>query len=194
MSDDRFVFVDIETTGLVPDREIVLEVGFCIVTTDLTNVIADCSQLIWDSGYTEFVENMTDAYVADMHTKSGLFVDARRDGVPLQQAQDQLVAWLNEWGMSKDTPIKARDPLAGSSVHFDRSMLIEHLPQVEECFHYRNIDISTIKELCRRLNPEVYAKLDKATEKQELHRVQPDLIDTLKEFRFYRDNFVFATV
>src|SRR5687768_17585476 len=157
VSDDRFVFVDIETTGLVPSEEIILEVGFCIVTADLSSVIANYSQLIWDDGYSEFISMMrveprpNDAYVVDMHDKSGLFKEAGLNGVPLDQAQDQLIRWLAAWGISEETPIKARDPLAGSSVHFDRGMVLHHLPRVEAAFHYRNIDISTIKELCRRL-------------------------------------------
>jgi oligoribonuclease len=200
-ADDRMVWVDIETTGLNPLTEIILEVGFRITDAKNLDTLDEFDILVWEPGfYTKKVEAVLEStdpavrYVADMHRKSGLWDAAEREGFTMADAEAQLVDWLASHGVHADVPMKERDPLCGSSLHFDRGFLAETFPQVEAAFHYRNIDISTIKELCRRFNRPVYDKLDEYSTKQEKHRVMPDLDDTIGEFRFYRDNFLWIEV
>jgi oligoribonuclease len=134
-------------------------------------------------------EQKADSFVFQMHVNSGLWEDAEKgawtDITPFAVEQ-KFVDKLNEWGVSKD------DPMVGSSIQFDREMLREQMPEVEKCFSYRNIDTSSIKELCRRFNPELYSRIDEHTRNAKAHRVLSDIEDTVSELKFYVDNFLFC--
>lgn len=179
-SNDRFIWIDLETGGLDPDECPLMEVGFRITDVDF-NLLGEYDWLIWEDWYDGFV---FDDFITKMHTKSGLFEEAKQQGIPAPEVEPQIRDWLAEWGVSLS------DPMCGSSVQFDRSFLLANLPTVHAMFSYRNIDISTIKELCRRLNPVLYGKIDQNTTKRELHRVKPDLEDTCSEALFYVENFL----
>ena len=120
-----------------------------------------------------------------MHTKSGLWEEAVTQGIRPQAAVTGLVNWLIKYDVNNT------EPLCGSSVQFDRNWLDYHMPEVISHFSYRNIDISTVKELCRRYNPELYKKIAVDVVPLKDHRVMSDLDDTIAEFKFYRDNFLF---
>lgn len=181
MTDDRFIWVDLETTGLDPRKEFILEIGFII--TDIHFEEIDSKDfLIWETP--QYDEHEIDDFVHKMHTKSELLKETQAHGRPVAEVQTELVSWLRSHGVDSKA-----EPLCGSSVSFDRSFLQVHMLEVASYFHYRNIDISTVKELCKRLNPELYSKLEKYTSKRELHRVVPDLEDTISEAKFYTDNF-----
>lgn len=187
--DDRLVFIDVETTGLIPSEGLILEVG--VIITDLNLIQKDVfQQAIWDSpSYDKHVTQATlDEFVWNMHTSSGLIAEATSEGLPMEAVEDELGEWLEGYGIGKD------EPMVGSSVQFDRMWLEMHMPSVFELFSYRNIDISSIKELCRRYNPPVYARLDEVTHPKKAHRVIPDLEDSINELVFYRDNFIFDVV
>jgi len=180
--DTHLLLCDLETTGLDPRDDLILEVGFVITTLDFKMVamfteVVDPGHQIWWGGL--------DTWVQQTHKNSGL-----RDAIDNGKGRDvgdveaDLCEWYEEWFG------EAKVPLVGSSVHFDRGFLVEHMPEFAEQVHYRNIDFSSVKELCRRYNPEVYAKLPR---KKELHRAIPDLEDTVGEARFYVDNFLHAT-
>lgn len=184
MSDttERFIWVDIETTGLDPYNDLLLEIGFRVTDTDL-NLIAEHDWQIWDD---QIAEGGWDEFIQKMHTKSGLFDDCNSHGLDITTVQQEVTGWLKEFEITKS------DPMCGSSVQFDRSFIGAHLPLVHDLFSYRNIDISTIKELCRRLNPVLYGKLEghPAVTKRELHRALPDLQDTISEANFYFQEFL----
>lgn len=190
---DRLVWVDIETTGLNHMTELVLEIGFRITDLDL-ETIDDFDVLIWDTPkYDRKLDHMIvnrddHAFVLDMHSaeKSGLFEAAQKEGVPEDEAERLVADFLRGHGVGPDT----KEPLCGSSVQFDRLFLTEQFPVIHNLFSYRNIDTSSVKELCMRYNPELYAKLEKYTNPKKLHRVLPDLTDTIDEARFYIDNFL----
>lgn len=183
-TNDRLIWIDVETTGLDPENELLLEVGFRITDPDL-NLIGERDWQIWEEEWEENLSHL-DPFVAKMHAKSGLIDDCIDHGQPLLTVGDDMRDWLLEWGVSKS------DPMCGSSVQFDRSFMGIHLPLTHDLFSYRNIDISTLKELCRRLNPVLYGKIDDdhRTTKRELHRALPDLQDTCSEAYFYFENFL----
>lgn len=180
---ERFFWIDIETTGLDPYNELLLEVGFRITDVDL-NLLAEHDWQLMEPYYDDKFQNLDD-FILKMHTKSGLIEDCYDHGMPINKASADMTDWLREQGVTKS------DPMCGSSVQFDRLFMGEHLPLVHDLFSYRNIDISTIKELCRRLNPAIYSRIDESTSKRELHRALPDLADTISEASFYFDNFLF---
>lgn len=187
MSDHRMIWVDVETFGLDPVKDYILEVGFVITDTELT-VIDDFHALVWDSPeYNDRLSQPTLEIIQKMHYESGLWDECDREGEPVQTVTERLLGWLDAHGVGRD------DPLCGSSVQFDRGMLAAQFAEVEIKFSYRNIDTSTVKELCRRFNPEVYAQLEQITKPAKAHRVLSDIRDTIEEFSFYKNHFLKVT-
>lgn len=182
---DRLIWCDLETTGLDPDEDLLLEVGFKITDLEL-NVIADIQTYVWAPEYIKRItEGNIEPFVWKMHKKSYLFQDAAQNPCNIWTASTKVDKWLKANNVTND------EPLCGSSVQFDRGWLQVWMPQAIKQFSYRNIDISTLKELCRRYNPELYAKLNHEVPSRKLHRALPDLDDTIAEFKFYRDSFLF---
>jgi len=186
---DRMIWVDIETFGLDTHKDFITEVGFKITDLDL-NTIDDFQTCVWstpeyDTRLAEMKLSKKDLYVYNMHVKSGLWGEARRIGAAPQVAEREICEWLEGHGVTKDT----EEPLCGSSVHFDRGMLEVQMPLVFERFHYRIIDNSVLKGLCQAFNPRLYEQMPPHDRKT--HRVLPDIEDSINEFRFYKDNFMF---
>lgn len=195
---DRIVWVDIETTGLSHLTDVIVEVGIRITDADL-KTIDEYDVTVWDSPYYDrkYEELVTRAeagekgpqIVLNMHDQSGLWISAREEGMTPTDAEGALVDWLEGHGIPAD-----KLPMAGSSVHFDRMMIAENMPDLIKCFGHRNIDISSVKELCKILNPELYSKLDKyGPPKSEKHRALDDLRDTINECAWYAENFLHVT-
>lgn len=170
------VFVDTETTGLDPTVGSLLEVGM-VATLDNLTVIADHSVVI--------AAPLAHARMSDdvrkMHERSGLLADVRTQGVDIASARDGVTAFLT--GLGQET---GSIPMCGSTVHFDRTWLRHFMPSVERWFHYRNIDVSTLKELVRRWKPAALRD-DKSSAK---HRALDDLRATLSELKHYREHFL----
>ena len=185
MTEERLIWCDIETTGLDPNKEMLLEVGFKITDLEL-NVLSETSELFWSDEYAEYcVKKNIDPYVWEMHSKSKLWDYAKRAGSSPYIARVGIIQWLEANNVTKN------EPICGSSVQFDRGWLDVWIPEAIGQFSYRNIDVSTIKELCRRYNPELYAKLAEDVTPKKEHRALPDIDDTIEEFRGYRDSFLF---
>lgn len=180
---ERMVWVDLETMGLDPSTCPIMEVGFRITDLEL-NTIDDFEMIVWETPYFDTAWDQAVDFVRNMHTASGLLPQCRAQGMGIADAHERLMDWL------KGHNIQKTEPLCGSSVQFDRLMLEEQYPEVHDLFNYRNIDISTLKELCRRFNPDVYSQLDQVTNQAKAHRALSDLTDTINEFRFYRDEFL----
>lgn len=196
---DRLVIVDTETFGLDYAKDFIIELGFKIVDLDF-NIIDDFHALVWDTAkydrrFAALKKRADDGFKADfyiwnMHDRSGLWKDAREEGLSVDEVSANAITWLESHGIGIES---TDDPMVGSSVQFDRMMLLNQMTGVHDHFHYRNIDTSSIKELCRRYNRRVYALLDEYAPKQELHRVLPDIDDTINEFKFYVDNFLWTS-
>jgi len=181
--EERLIWTDIETTGLDPETEGLLEVGFRITDIDL-NEEASFHMLVWEPGYSNILKHTEDV-VLDMHNKNNLLLDAESIGEPIDVVGEQLQQWLEDMEVTKD------EPLCGSSVQFDRDWLTMLFPNSMSMFAHRNIDVSTVKELCKRYNPELFEKLEEDVVPQKMHRVHPDITDTIDLFEYLRDNFLF---
>jgi len=118
-----------------------------------------------------------------MHTQNGLFEDMQYFGMDVWQAEDRLLSWMDECAVKNQ-----EHPMAGSTVSFDRAFLKRHMPRVEAMFHYRNIDVSTVKELARRWKAPMPAR--KANAK---HRAYADILASIEELTYYRDSGFLGT-
>ncbi len=170
---DILVWVDIETTGLDPDECDILELG--LVVTDKALQIVD--QKSWLIKPVSLDLLKLNKFVVDTHTRNGLFAEVAELGQLRSVAVHEACLWLAQGDGDKS-------PMCGSSVHFDRTFLQKHCPSLCNQFHYRNIDISTIKELAKRFNPSL---LENMPAPQAEHRALPDLYDTLAEARHYME-------
>lgn len=190
---EYLVLVDLETTGLDEEKDFVCEVGLKVVNLQL-EIQGEWSHLVISDGWRGRMAG--NEIVWDMHTKSGLIkdLDTVTDG-PHRPSdyEPAIVAWKAYQWLTVDMGLpEGKMPAMGSSVQFDRDFLHKHLIVLNSFFTYRNIDVSTLKELCMRYNPELYRNIKaKYSKEGAAHRVLPDIDATLAEFRDYRDNFLF---
>jgi oligoribonuclease len=170
--------MDLEMTGLEPDRHVIVEIA-TLVTDDDLNVVAEGPDLVIHQPDTALAE--MNGVVIEMHTKSGLIDAIKTSTVSLEQAGEETLSFL------KQHIANARSvPLCGNSIGTDRRFLARYLPEIEEYLHYRSVDVSTIKELAKRWNPKILAG---APDKKEAHRALDDIVESVSELRFYRDHF-----
>jgi oligoribonuclease len=167
--------MDLEMTGLEPERHVIVEIA-TIITDDNLNVIAEGPDLVVRAS-AEQLKEMGD-FVTAMHTKSGLLPLITESTVSTSDAESATLEFL------KQHIQEARSvPLCGNSIGTDRRFLQQYMPTLEAFLHYRNIDVSTLKELARRWNPEALASLpDKAT----THRALDDIRESIAELTHYR--------
>lgn len=167
-------WVDVETTGLDPQRDFIVEVG-CIITDDNLEELARTSWVIHapPKAFTRIYDN---EIVYEMHVANGLLEELVKGfGTPIGLVREELEKFV--------APFTPNLPMCGSSVHFDRAMLHAWMPSVEALFHYRNCDVSTLKELAQRWWPNMAAI---RPAERKLHRVIPDIEDSIAELRHYR--------
>lgn len=170
--------MDLEMTGLDPDRHVIVEIATLLTDDDLV-VIAEGPDLVIHQPDGALAE-MGDV-VVEMHTRSGLLDAIKASTVTLEQAGADTLAFLKQ-----HIPEPRTVPLCGNSIGTDRRFLARYLPEIEEFLHYRSVDVSTIKELARRWNPAI---LENAPAKKETHRALDDILESVEELRFYRDRF-----
>ncbi len=173
--DQPLVWVDLEMTGLDPARDAVLEIATVVTDGALERLVEGPDLVI---AQPEDVLARMEPVVADMHAKSGLVEAVRRQGVPLAEAQRRTLAFVRA-----HVPEAGSAPLAGNSIYADRMFLRRHLPELEAWLHYRNVDVSTIKELARRWYPDAY---EAAPTKARGHRALADIRESIGELRHYR--------
>ena len=169
----RLVWIDLEMTGLDTDRDSILEIATVVTDADL-NVLAEGPELAIAHPL-ERLEAM-DEWNRNQHGRSGLWQRVLDSDVTLAQAEARTVAFLQEW-----VPARA-SPMCGNSICQDRRFLHRLMPRLEQYFHYRNLDVSTIKELARRWAPQVLAGVRKAS----AHTALSDVHDSIEELRHYR--------
>ena len=169
------VWMDLEMTGLEPHRHVIVEIATLITDDDLT-VIAEGPDLVIGATEAQLAE-MGD-FVTEMHTKSGLLDEIKRSTVTVEEAQTQTLAFLKAHIKEARTV-----PLCGNSIGTDRRFLQEYMPELEAFVHYRNVDVSTIKELARRWHPDV---LESQDEKATTHRALDDIRESIAELVHYR--------
>ena len=167
--------MDLEMTGLDPDKDVVVEIATLITDDDLA-IVAEGPDLVVHQP-PEVLDRMGD-FVRAMHTKSGLLEAIGSSTTTLAEAREATMAFLREHIDEARTV-----PLCGNSIGTDRRFLLRWLPEIEEFLHYRSIDVSTIKELARRWHPEV---LKSAPDKAGGHRAMDDIRESVAELRHYR--------
>jgi oligoribonuclease len=167
--------MDLEMTGLEPQRHVIVEIA-TLITDDHLNIIAEGPDLVVHAS-TEQLAQMG-PFVTEMHTKSGLLPQIIASTITVADAQTQTLEFLKSH-ISEAGSI----PLCGNSIGTDRRFLQEYMPELEAFFHYRNVDVSTIKELARRWNPDVLASLP---EKESAHRALDDIRESINELVHYR--------
>ena len=168
-------WIDLEMTGLDPARHSIVEIA-CLITDDDLAIIDEGPELIVHATEKELAE--MDEFVTNMHTRSGLLAAMEASTLSLADAGAQTLAFLRS-----HIPQARTVPLAGNSIGTARRFLATQLPDIEEFLHYRSVDVSTLKELCRRWLPDVYKA---APQKQGGHRALQDIRESVAELAYYR--------
>ena len=176
-SDQNLVWIDCEMTGLDPEKERLLEIAVIVTDAHLTVRIEGPVLVIHQSD--ELLGKM-DAWNKGTHGKSGLIDKVKASIMTELQAQDEILAFLRKY-----VP-KSASPLCGNTISHDRRFLVKFMPKLEAYFHYRNLDVSTLKELSRRWRPEVYSSF----KKQQRHTALADVHESIDELMHYRDHFI----
>ena len=172
---DRLVWIDCEMTGLDLGRDALIEIA-ALVTDGYLRVLGEGVDLVIHADE-PLLAGMPDV-VRDMHARSGLTEEVRRSSVTLREAEERVLAYVRE-----HVPDPRTAPLAGNSIATDRGFLSRDMPELDAHLHYRMVDVSSIKELCRRWFPRVfYAKPEKGL----AHRALADIQESIRELDYYR--------
>lgn len=172
-NEQRLIWIDLEMTGLDTDNDSILEIA-TIVTDANLEVLAEGPELAIRHPLTR-LEAMDD-WNRNQHRKSGLWQRVLEQGVTMQEAEERTLAFLAKW-----VPANA-SPMCGNSICQDRRFLHRQMPALEKHFHYRNLDVSTLKELARRWAPQILAGVGK----EARHTALSDVQDSIAELRHYR--------
>ena len=177
--DTRLVWVDMEMTGLRPDIDRIIELAVVVTDADL-NVLAESPS--WAVHQPDAVLEAMDDWNKGTHGRSGLLERVRASRLTEAQVQAEALGFLAPW-----VP-PGRSPMCGSSICQDRRFMARTMPELEAWFHYRNLDVSTLKELCKRWAPEVA----RAFVKRSAHTALADVHESIDELRHYRAHFIGA--
>lgn len=180
ISGDRLVWIDCEMTGLDLENDEIVEIA--VVITDFDLNIIDPGLDIVVKPDASALANMGD-FVRDMHTSSGL-LEELPNGVSTAEAEYQVLEYI-----LKFIPAEQKAPLAGNSIGTDRAFLAKYMPRLDKQLHYRNVDVSSIKELARRWYPRVYFN---APAKDGGHRALADILESIRELAYYRQTVFVA--
>jgi oligoribonuclease len=176
---DRLVWLDLEMTGLDVARHVIVEVAVLVTDAALEPL---------DDGFDVVVHQPDEALAAmepvvqEMHERSGLLTAIKESTTTLAEAGDAALAYVRS-----HVPEPRSAPMCGNSIGVDRRFLDRQLPELDAYLHYRSIDVSSLKELCRRWYPDVYKK---RPGKQEAHRALDDVRDSIAELRYYRETML----
>lgn len=177
VNEQRLVWLDLEMTGLDPEKERIIEAAIVVTEPDLTFVAEGPVVVIHQSD--ELLDAM-DKWNTSTHGKSGLTDKVRASTTTEEQAEEQLLAFLTQYVPA------GKSPLCGNTVGQDRRFLVKYMPKLEAFFHYRNLDVSTLKELALRWKPEVY----RSFVKQSRHEALADIYESIEELKHYREHFI----
>jgi oligoribonuclease len=176
MNKDNLVWIDLEMTGLDPERDKIIEIATIVTDSDL-NILAEGPQFVIHQS--DQALDAMDEWCTEHHGKSGLTARVKASNISCQEAEQATLAFLKKW-----VPAGAA-PLCGNSIGQDRRFMVKHMPELEAYFHYRNIDVSTIKELGRRWAPEMVA----AHKKTGTHLALQDIKESISELQHYQQHF-----
>ena len=168
---------DMEMTGLRPEIDRIIEIAVVVTDSNL-NPLAEGPVLVIHQP--DVVLDAMDAWNTATHGRSGLTEQVRRSRITEAMAQAQLLDFLRDW-----VP-QGKSPMCGNSICQDRRFMARYMPELEGWFHYRNLDVSTLKELCKRWAPSVARGFDK----RSAHTALADILESIEELRYYRDHFI----
>ena len=170
---NNLVWMDLEMTGLDPDRDRVIEVAI-VVTDSQLNTLAEAPVLVVHQS--DAVLDSMDAWNKSTHARTGLIDKVKSSPLDEAAAEERMLDFLG-----RHVP-KQTSPMCGNSICQDRRFLARHMPRLEAYFHYRNLDVSTVKELARRWKPEIV----KGLVKQGKHEALADIYESIEELKYYR--------
>src|SRR5690625_5114721 len=173
----RLVWLDMEMTGLDPTKERIIEVAVVVTEANL-DVVAQGPVLVVHQS--DALLDAMDDWNKSMHGRSGLIEKVKQSTLTEEQAEEQLLAFLTQHVPAKTSP------LCGNTVGQDRRYMFRYMPRLEEFFHYRNVDVSTIKELAQRWKPEVVSSF----KKESKHEALADIYKSIAELKHYREHFI----
>jgi oligoribonuclease len=173
----NLVWVDMEMTGLEPDTDKIIEVA--VLVTDMhLNILAE-GPIFAIHQSNEVLDGM-DSWNKGTHGRSGLIERVKASTVTEQEAEAQLIEFLKQY-----VP-KGKSPMCGNTICQDRRFMVRTMPKLEAFFHYRNLDVSTLKELCKRWKPEIASGF----KKHQKHTAMADIVESVEELRYYREHFI----
>ena len=174
---NTLIWLDMEMSGLDPDRDRIIEIAI-VLTNDKLETIAEAPVIVVHQP--DAVLDAMDDWNKSTHGKSGLIERVRASQVSEAEAEARMIEFLQQWVPARSSP------MCGNSVCQDRRFLARWMPHFEDWFHYRNLDVSTLKELAKRWRPEVYAGVKKVG----AHTALADIQESIAEMRHYRDTFL----
>ena len=176
-SDQNLVWIDCEMTGLDPEKERLIEIAVVVTGPHLEPRVEGPVFVIHQSD--ELLDQM-DSWNKGTHGRSGLIEKVKASTVTEEQAQEALITFLSQYVSA------GASPMCGNTIGQDRRFLAKYMPQLEAFFHYRNLDVSTLKELSKRWRPEVYSSF----KKQQKHTALADVHESIEELCHYREHFL----
>jgi oligoribonuclease len=176
-NDSNLIWIDLEMTGLYPDRDRIIEIAVVVTDAQITTRVEGPVFAIHQS---DAALDAMDAWNKGTHGKSGLIDRVKASETDEAHAQAQVIEWLAQY-------VKAgKSPMCGNTICQDRRFLANHMPALEAFFHYRNLDVSTLKELARRWKPAVLDGIKKA----QAHTALADVHESIDELLHYRQHFL----
>jgi oligoribonuclease len=176
-SDQNLVWLDCEMTGLDPERDRLIEIAVVVTGPDLQPRLEGPALAIHQS---DAQLDLMDAWNKGTHGRSGLIDKVRASTITEAEAEERVLEFIARY-----VP-KQASPMCGNSIGQDRRFLVKYMPKLEAYFHYRNLDVSTLKELARRWRPEVYASF----KKRQMHTALADVHESIDELVHYRHLFL----
>ncbi|MBL6987986.1 MAG: oligoribonuclease [Methylobacter sp.] len=177
LDSSHLIWIDLEMTGLEPDTDSIIEIATIVTDKDLA-ILAQGPVLAVHQSAAALAA--MDDWNRHHHGQSGLIERVKASTIDAAEAERQTIAFLKQWVPENTSPI------CGNSVGQDRRFLYRYMPKLEAYFHYRNIDVSTLKELAARWAPEV----KEGFKKQSSHQALDDIIESIEELRYYREHFI----
>jgi oligoribonuclease len=174
----NLIWIDLEMTGLDPDKNVILEIA-AMVTDSMIEIVAEGPSIA--ISYPEDVLSRMEAWSGSQHKKSGLLERARNSPYSCAKAEKEVIAFLSRHCR------QGKSPLCGNTIWQDRRFLIKYMPTLEAFCHYRNIDVSSIKELVKRWYP-----ILPSYKKKKAHLALSDIKESIKELKYYRDQVFIA--
>ena len=174
---NRLIWIDMEMSGLFPEKDRIIEIALVITDSNLETIVEAPVLVVHQS---DEVLNGMDAWNTATHGKSGLIDKVKASTMDDAAVEAQLIEFLKEYIPAK------KSPMCGNSICQDRRFMANYMPKLEDYFHYRNLDVSTLKELAKRWRPQVYGGF----KKENNHTALADVYESIGELKYYRDNFL----